>query len=208
MIFKIFKKYLGKIYLRAKAEGETLLNESARKKLLLKASIGENVILTRESNIENKLNDPGKIIIGANSVISAYLLVYNQSGQIIIGKNTFISFGTKIWSSKSIVIGDRVMISHDVNIHDNNAHPMDSAKRQKDFINIVNKGTFEFIEELNAKEIIIEDDVWIGFNASIFKGVRIGKGAIIGANATITKDVPAYAIVVNDCKTRIINYTT
>ena len=44
--------------------------------------------------------------------------------------------------------------------------------------------------------IVIEDDVWIGFNATILKGVKIGKGAIIGASTIITKDVPPYAIMV------------
>lgn len=44
-------------------------------------------------------------------------------------------------------------------------------------------------------DIIIENDVWIGANSTIMSGVKIGNGAIIGATATITKDVPPYAIV-------------
>lgn len=43
--------------------------------------------------------------------------------------------------------------------------------------------------------IIIEDEVWIGTDAIIFSGVRIGKGAIISAGAIVTKDVPPYSIV-------------
>ncbi len=46
--------------------------------------------------------------------------------------------------------------------------------------------------------IIIEDDVWICHGATILSGVRIGKGAVIGARAIISKDVPPYAIVVGD----------
>jgi len=45
------------------------------------------------------------------------------------------------------------------------------------------------------KEVIIENDVWIGANAIILPGVTIGNGAIIGAGAIVTKDVPPYAIV-------------
>ncbi|OQA53632.1 MAG: Streptogramin A acetyltransferase [Candidatus Omnitrophica bacterium ADurb.Bin292] len=41
---------------------------------------------------------------------------------------------------------------------------------------------------------VIEDDVWIGARAIIMAGVRIGRGAIIGANAVVTKDVPPYAV--------------
>jgi maltose O-acetyltransferase len=42
---------------------------------------------------------------------------------------------------------------------------------------------------------VIEDDVWIGFNSTILKGVTIGKGAVVGAGSVVTKDVAAYTIV-------------
>ena len=45
------------------------------------------------------------------------------------------------------------------------------------------------------KPVYIEDDVWIGGNVTILPGIRIGCGAIIGAGAIVTKDVPGYAIV-------------
>lgn len=44
--------------------------------------------------------------------------------------------------------------------------------------------------------ITIEDDVWLGVNVSVLPNVRIERGAIVGANAVVTKNVPAYAIVV------------
>lgn len=46
-----------------------------------------------------------------------------------------------------------------------------------------------------SKGVVIEDDVWIGTNAIILPGRRLGKGAIIAAGAVVTKDVPPYAIV-------------
>lgn len=45
------------------------------------------------------------------------------------------------------------------------------------------------------KEIVLEDDVWIGANAVITQGVRIGEGTIIGAGAVVTRDVPPYSVV-------------
>jgi len=47
----------------------------------------------------------------------------------------------------------------------------------------------------NKGDIIIGNDVWIGYEATILSGVRIGDGAIIGARALVTKDVPAYTVV-------------
>ena len=44
-------------------------------------------------------------------------------------------------------------------------------------------------------EIVVEDDVWIGYRSTILSGVRIGQGAIVAAGSVVTKDVPPYAIV-------------
>ncbi len=44
-------------------------------------------------------------------------------------------------------------------------------------------------------DIVVEDDVWIGFGATILSGVHIGQGAVIGAGAVVTKDVPPYCVV-------------
>jgi len=50
-------------------------------------------------------------------------------------------------------------------------------------------------EALSKGDIILEDDVWVGYGAIILSGVTIGKGAIIAAGSVVTKDVPPYAIV-------------
>lgn len=50
-------------------------------------------------------------------------------------------------------------------------------------------------EAVSKGDIVVEDDVWIGQNATILSGVHIGQGAIVAANAVVTKDVPSYAIV-------------
>lgn len=50
-------------------------------------------------------------------------------------------------------------------------------------------------ESFSKGDIIIDDDVWIGFGATIMSGVHIGQGAVIAAGAVVTKNVPPYAIV-------------
>lgn len=49
----------------------------------------------------------------------------------------------------------------------------------------------------NDKDVIIEDDVWIGTGAIILKGVTIGEGSVIAAGAVVTKDVPPYTIYIS-----------
>jgi acetyltransferase-like isoleucine patch superfamily enzyme len=58
---------------------------------------------------------------------------------------------------------------------------------------------------LTEGECVIESDVWIGVDAVILRGTRIGVGAVVAANAVVTKDVPAFAIV-GGVPARIIRY--
>lgn len=50
-------------------------------------------------------------------------------------------------------------------------------------------------EAVSKGDIIVEDDVWIGYGATILSGVHIGQGAVVAAGSVVTKDVPPYAIV-------------
>lgn len=51
------------------------------------------------------------------------------------------------------------------------------------------------LDALCRGPLIVEDEVWIGTNAMLFSGIRVGRGAIVAAGAIVTKDVPPYAIV-------------
>jgi acetyltransferase-like isoleucine patch superfamily enzyme len=84
-----------------------------------------------------------------------------------------------------------------VNIHDNISHPIDADIRHQEYMNFVETGIHDQTD-LKGRDIVIEDDVWIGFNATILRGVRIGKGAIIGACSLVTKDVEPWTINVGN----------
>lgn len=60
-------------------------------------------------------------------------------------------------------------------------------------------------EAISKGDIVVEDDVWIGYGAVILSGVHIGQGAVIGAGSIINKDVPPYAVVCGN-PTKIIKY--
>lgn len=60
-------------------------------------------------------------------------------------------------------------------------------------------------EAISKGDIILDDDVWIGYGATIMSGVHIGQGAVIAAGAVVTKDVPPYAIV-GGVPARVIKY--
>jgi acetyltransferase-like isoleucine patch superfamily enzyme len=159
---------------------------------------GEGVRLYPESRIENHRRDPTAIVIGAGSHIQGQLRVFGHGGKICIGESCFIGEDSRIRSAASITVGNRVQISHAVNVQDSNSHSLSAASRHLHYKQILSSGHPSTLEDVPCSPITIEDDVWIGFGATLLKGVRIGKGAIIGAASVVTKDVPAYTIVVGN----------
>jgi acetyltransferase-like isoleucine patch superfamily enzyme len=148
----------------------------------------------RTSSISNPRKNKNLIRIGCNTHFRGEIFLFNHDGEISIGEFCYIGEGTKIWSARKISIGNRVLIAHNVNIFDNNSHPINYKERRQHFLNIINSGHPNTID-LQEKEIIIEDDVWIGFNSTILKGVRVGEGSIIAASSLVTNDVPPFTLV-------------
>ena len=182
-------------------------NDTIRERNLANQAIFDtkSVLIDPAALIFNNRGVQNYIRIGDNCIIRGELLTFSHGGEIIIGKDCFVGLGTRIWSSVRIKIGDRVLISHNVNIHDNASHPMDIRDRHKDYLYIKKYNKLRPKNVITEAEVVLEDDAWIGFNATIMKGVTIGKGAIIGANSVVTKNVPAFAIVVGN-PAKIIRY--
>jgi len=162
------------------------------------ALISENTNFSKLARIYNQLNDRTRIRIGSNCIISGDLLTYAHGGDIEIGNFVFIGENSRIWSALSIKIGNNVLISHNVNIHDNNSHPLDSKLRKEQSEIILTKGLPNINYGTKEQRIIIEDDVWIGYNASISKGVVLGKGSIIGAGSYVYSDVLPYSVMMGN----------
>jgi len=155
-----------------------------------------------ESAVSNA-RDKSKITVGRDTHIRGMLHVFKYGGRIIIGENCYIGDHTRIWSGENIIIGNFVQVSHNVNIMDTNAHEMDAIERAERYIDLVNNGSWTEKGNVLTAPVVIGDYAWICFNATILKGVTIGEGAIVGANAVVTKDVPEYTLVAGNPATII-----
>lgn len=113
-------------------------------------------------------------------------------GKLEIGKYCYFGDDTQIDASKEVKIGNYCMFSNRVMVQDHNGHPVSPKKRRNQLINLQKIATNVYDTEI--KKVIIEDDVFIGMEAVILKGVTIGKGSIIAARAVVTKNVPSYSI--------------
>lgn len=110
------------------------------------------------------------------------LCTWKPDASIQIGTN-FAMTGGSIVAAEKIVIGDDVTVGANCTIIDTDFHPLASGERKLN------------PQSSKTTSIEIGDDVFIGMNSIILKGVVIGKGAVIGAGSVVTKDVPGGAIV-------------
>lgn len=163
-------------------------------------TIGES-ILGKTFNIDYRVPRKNKSLsIGDNCILLNDNIFESDSGFISIGSGTFINGGTRLISRSSITIGNNVTIAWGCMIYDHDSHSLDYRDRIADqeqqlrdwhsgnFIANKNWGT------VNSKPIVIGDNVWLGFDVVILKGVTIGEGAIIGAKSVVTRDIPAWSI--------------
>ena len=153
--------------------------------------------ITLSAKILNAGKNSSGIRIGRNSHIQGELFVFAHGGQINIGNWCFVGPGARIWSASKITIGDRVLISHNVNIFDSMTHPIDPVQRHNQFVEITTHGHPKEID-LSGQAIVIEEDAWIGAGAMIMRGIRIGARSIVGAGSIVTRDVPDDVIVVGN----------
>ena len=149
----------------------------------LKLSIKQTKLLFKLNHTEPMSDEYNKLLeelldknIGKNSTITTPF-AGAAFHKINIGDNVFINSNCLAMARGGITIQDDVMIAGNVQLLSNNH---DEYERQV----------------LMCDEIIIKKGAWIGAGASILPGVSIGKYAIIGAGAIVTKDIPDYAVAV------------
>jgi acetyltransferase-like isoleucine patch superfamily enzyme len=123
-----------------------------------------------------------KVTFGKSPAISPDV-VFSNAERITIGDNAKIGSRTHLWAGPStgrIIIGDNVLIGPDVMI---------TAASYR-----FNDGTPVTDQFMDEGDVVIGNDVWLGTKVVIMPGVTVGDGAVIGASAVLTKNVPKFAI--------------
>jgi acetyltransferase-like isoleucine patch superfamily enzyme len=151
--------------------------------------------LTSTGKIDNICGIREAVQIGKHSVVGGHLQTFAHAGSIRIGEWTFVGEGTRIWSAAEVVIGDRVLISHNASIVDTTSHPTGARLRFRQTKAILTRGHPKEDPGLKSDPIHIGNDVWISFGATIMRGVTVGEGAIIGACSVVTHDVEPWTVV-------------
>jgi len=121
--------------------------------------------------------------MGNYSVIEDYAIINNAVGDIVIGSNSRIGIS-------SLVLGP-ILVGNNVNI---GQHVILSGLNH-DYQDILNEPS---MQKVFSKQIVIQDNVWIGANSVILPGISIGAHSMIGAGSVVTKDIPAYCLAVGN----------
>ncbi|MDQ6654794.1 MAG: acyltransferase [Verrucomicrobiota bacterium] len=139
---------------------------------------------------------PRAIVAGDHvSLYAGCSFALSENATCTLGDFTLVN-GALLMAEDRIEIGAHCLISWNVAIADCDFHPLDAAQRRLDSMALA-----PFFEgrpsrpQLCSAPIVIADNVWIGMNATILKGVTIGENSVIAAGAVVSKSVPANAVV-------------
>ena len=153
--------------------------------------VGSNCVIDSSFCFKNFYSKkPVGLHLGRDVTLWRTSLAADEHAVIEIGDGSYVANASLVCSAR-IHIGARVMIAGGVTIADSDFHPLEPAARLADTIALSPRGDRHHRPVVEAAPVVIEDDVWIGWNATVLKGVRIGAAAVVEPGAVVTRDVAA-----------------
>ena len=160
--------------------------------------LGPNTLVTGELSFKRFLsNEPDALVIGSHCTMDGVHFALGEKGRVQIGNYCYFT-NAVLLCELEMRIGNYVVIGWNATIADTDFHPLKPAERIADAIACSPLGQGRPRPEIPKRPVTIEDDVWIGPNATLLKGVRIGTGAFIEAGSLVTRDVPAHARIMGN----------
>jgi acetyltransferase-like isoleucine patch superfamily enzyme len=160
--------------------------------------VGANTMITGELAFKRfRSLEENALVIGAHCTMDGVHFALGEKGRVQMGDYCYFT-NAVLLCELELRIGNYVVIGWNATIADTDFHPLAPADRIADAIACSPLGKGHPRPEIPRLPVILEDDVWIGPNAAILKGVRVGTGAWIEAGALVTRDVPPGARVLGN----------
>jgi acetyltransferase-like isoleucine patch superfamily enzyme len=159
---------------------------------------GEGSVITGENAFRRYFSQrDAAIVVGDNCFLDGMQFALGKHATLRVGDYVY-GTNTVVLAEQAISIGSYVFIGFNVAIADTDFHPLDPAQRMLDAIACSPAGRGRPRPPIPTAPVVIEEDVWIGPNSTILKGVRIGAGAFIEPGSVVTRDVPSRARVLGN----------
>ena len=125
----------------------------------------------------------GRLVLGSWLHLGVGTALRCHEGTMTIGDKSVLARGVSINCYLDVELGDSALIADSVYVSDFDHNFADLTIAIKD-------------QGIAKARVRIERDVWLGTKVTVCRGVLIGEGAVVGANAVVTRDIPAYAVAV------------
>jgi acetyltransferase-like isoleucine patch superfamily enzyme len=154
--------------------------------------LGNNTLVTGEFAFKRfHSREPDALVIGAHCTMEGVHFALGEKSRMVIGDYCYFT-NAVLLCELEVRIGSHVLISWNATIADTDFHPIAPAERIADAIACSPLGKGRPRPQVARAPVIIEDDVWIGPNVTLLKGVRVGRGCVIEPGALLTRDAPAF----------------
>ncbi len=152
---------------------ESVVGDSDLKSYLGLTLLGHSTPLKNTTVVS--VEKQGKLQLNGALIGRGCILSVGESGSLSIGEKSYLTDGSRISARHRISIGKRCAISWGVTIIDDDGHG--------------------FGPPPYWAPVIIEDDVWIGCNVTVLKGVTLGAGSVVAAGSVVTQSCPPHSLI-------------
>jgi acetyltransferase-like isoleucine patch superfamily enzyme len=161
-------------------------------------TLGTNTLITGDLAFKrfHSHHSPA-LVVGAHCTMDGVHFDLGEDGRMVIGDHCYFT-NSVLLCELEVRIGNHVVIGWNATLTDTDFHPISPAERLADAIACSPLGEGRPRPPIVKRPVVIEDNVWIGPNATILKGVCIGVGAIVEPGSVVSRDVAPRSRVIGN----------
>lgn len=159
--------------------------------------VGQNVYLDSSYAFTAFLSrrEHGLTLGDASGAYDRASFVVGPNGSISVGPYTCLN-GAYLICHDRMTIGAHCLLSWGVVLTDSAIHPGVSVRGRRAVLQAAAQDSNRWLPAISKpRPVVVEDNVWIGFDAVVLPGATLGHGCIIGCKTVVTEDIPPYAVV-------------